>query len=91
MPMVPFMCCRCTTASPVSLLLECCDAVRTNAVIARDTAEVRVAAVAGLVSELWRCVLFVCNTLLARAAHEVLVQLLVRGMQVRRGLAMVRS
>ncbi|GIL51117.1 hypothetical protein Vafri_7207, partial [Volvox africanus] len=49
--------------------------------ITRDTPEVRCAAVAGLVLELWRCVLNVCNTLLARAGHDVLVGLLVRGMQ----------
>ncbi|GIL75246.1 hypothetical protein Vretifemale_5026 [Volvox reticuliferus] len=49
--------------------------------ITRDTPEVRCADVAGLVLELWRCVLNVCNTLLARAGHDVLVGLLVRGMQ----------
>lgn len=48
----------------------------------RDTPEVRASCVAGLVGLLWRCVLAACNTLLARAAHDVLVGLLVRGLQV---------
>ncbi|KAG2500662.1 hypothetical protein HYH03_001428 [Edaphochlamys debaryana] len=47
----------------------------------RDTAEIRVVSVAGLVCVLWRAVMNVCNTLLARAGHDVLVNILMRGLQ----------
>ena len=61
----------------------CCCRTDT-AVVMRDTPDVRCAAVAGLVRLLWPAGLAVADTLLRAARHDVLVQLLVRALQVRR-------